>query len=126
MSNDYSSSLSLWERVRVRAVPALAWLACLMTAAALHAQPPGGAAQGDQPAAGDEEAEADLEFVSAMERVLSRAIARAERSVVSIARRNKSAEYARGDIQPDLFRVSPRRLGTGEQVGPGFRADGGG
>ena len=114
MSNDYSNSLSLWERVRVRTVPALAWLACLMTAAALHAQPPGGAAQGDQPAAGDEDAqaEADLEFVSAMERVLSRAIARAERSVVSIARRNKSAEYARGDIQPDLFRVSPRRLGT--------------
>jgi S1-C subfamily serine protease len=114
MSNDYSNSLSLWERVRVKAVLVLAWLACLTAAAALHAQPPGGAAQSHQPAASDEDsqAEADLEFVSAMERVLSRAIARAERSVVSIARRNKSAEYARGDIQPDLFRVSPRRLGT--------------
>ncbi|HVX64798.1 MAG TPA: trypsin-like peptidase domain-containing protein [Pirellulales bacterium] len=55
------------------------------------------------------QAEADLQLVSALERVVSRAIARAEKSVVSIARRSRSAEYARRDAQPDLVGLASRR-----------------
>ncbi|HUY92622.1 MAG TPA: trypsin-like peptidase domain-containing protein [Pirellulales bacterium] len=114
MSND-EHPLSLWERVRVRtlwqATPAL--LAILIVAGATQAQSPGKGPQRDRSLPDDDaQAEADLEFVSTMERVLARAIARAERSVVSIARRNKSADYARGDAQPDLLGLSSRRLGT--------------
>ncbi|HEV3342277.1 MAG TPA: hypothetical protein VG125_18050, partial [Pirellulales bacterium] len=43
----------------------------------------------ETPAQADAQAAADLELISALERVVSRAIARAERSVVSIARRRR-------------------------------------
>ena len=60
----------------------------------------------------DAQAEADLQLVSAMERVVARAIARAEKSVVSIARRSKSSEYARHDSQPDLLGLAARQAGN--------------
>lgn len=60
---------------------------------------PQAAAQDDE-----QQAAADLDLVSAVERVVSRAIARAERSVVSIARRKKtSPEVSRVDSHPNLF-----------------------
>lgn len=65
-----------------------------------------------QPDAEAAQAEADLQLVSAMERVLARAIARAEKSVVSIARRSKSSEYARRDAQPDLLGLATRQAGA--------------
>lgn len=51
-------------------------------------------AQESPPAEDDTQAAADLELVSAVERVVSRAIARAERSVVSIARRKRPVSAA--------------------------------
>ncbi|HEV7222436.1 MAG TPA: trypsin-like peptidase domain-containing protein, partial [Pirellulales bacterium] len=108
------------ERVRVRAQwrALSALLASLFLVGALRADP-GAKAQGERSSQAaqdeqdeqDEQAEADLQFVSAMERVLGRAIARAEKSVVSIARKNRSSEYAPRDSQPDLLRPFSRHAG---------------
>ncbi|HQU45906.1 MAG TPA: trypsin-like peptidase domain-containing protein [Pirellulales bacterium] len=56
-------------------------------------------------AADDAQAAADLELVSAVERVVSRAIARAERSVVSVARRKRmpSSQFL-ADTHPGMGR----------------------
>lgn len=64
---------------------------------------------------------ADLELVSALERVISRAIARAEPSVVSIARRRRdtAAQFA-ADSHPGFFR-QPRDATT--PLDPNFAAN---
>ncbi|HVA51837.1 MAG TPA: trypsin-like peptidase domain-containing protein [Pirellulales bacterium] len=66
-----------------------------------------GIAQDDRApsAADDAQAAADLELVSAVERVMSRAIARAERSVVSVARRKRmpSSQFL-ADTHPGMGR----------------------
>lgn len=61
----------------------------------------------------DAQAAADLELITALERVVSRAIARAERSVVSIARRKHEPEQAnRVDSHPGGFMMGGRDPST--------------
>ena len=115
MNND---ERSLFPRKRLNAkgpcAAAMMLLATLVAAGETQADPPEQGAADDKPAANaptvqDAQAEADLEFVSTIERVLSRAISRAERSVVSIARKSRSADYARRDLQPDLLGLPSHR-----------------
>ncbi|HET6884368.1 MAG TPA: trypsin-like peptidase domain-containing protein [Pirellulales bacterium] len=70
----------------------------------------------------DPQATADLELVSAVERVVSRAIARAERSVVSIARRKRDVSQQLADSHPGAL---SRRVGpdTSTPVDAGFAAN---
>lgn len=84
------------------------WIAfCLIftcVTAPLQAQPAPAAAQTD-----DAQAAADLELISALERVVSRAIARAQRSVVSIARRKRESPQANlMDSHPGRFTLGGR------------------
>src|SRR5487761_64402 len=65
--------------------------------------PPAAAQEDAAPSENDAQAAADLELVSALERVMSRAIARAERSVVSIARRKRaSTQQSTADSHPGV------------------------
>ena len=79
-------------------------------------------------AEGDAQAAADLELISALERVVSRAIARAERSVVSIARRKRPpaglspADFHPGQYPPDSENPWEANLISG-QFGTGVVVD---
>jgi len=68
----------------------------------------------------DRQAAADLELVSAIERVVARSIRRAEKSVVSIARRSTTGhdEQTNRDTRPDRIRVL-RGIGAPSPPGPG-------
>src|SRR5690242_1470736 len=73
---------------------------------------PRAAAQDEAPLPADDDAQAaaDLELVSALERVVSRAIARAEKSVVSIARRKRTPQSpSPADSHPGIFSKSGGR-----------------
>ena len=86
------------------------------------AQPPNEAFAQDELTDDDRQAAADLELVSAIERVVDRSIRRAEKSVVSIARRSTSAhdEQANRDTRPDVIRI-PRGIGRRPLRNQGMR-----
>lgn len=72
---------------------------------------------------GDErQAAADLELISALERVVARAIERSERSVVSIARKAKSPDYT-ADTHPGLFPIDRGQV-SHDPRSPEFAANG--
>ncbi|HUY36793.1 MAG TPA: trypsin-like peptidase domain-containing protein [Pirellulales bacterium] len=75
----------------------------------------------NQPADDDPQAAADLELVLAIERVVARSIQRAEKSVVSIARRSALGrdEQANRDTRPPDRFGDPRGIGVPRPVGPG-------
>ncbi len=80
--------------MRPVALSLLAFLSvCVVFVARAVAQPP---------ASDERQAAADLELISALERVVARAIERSERSVVSIARKAKTPDYT-GDSHPGMF-----------------------
>ncbi|HEX7449933.1 MAG TPA: trypsin-like peptidase domain-containing protein [Pirellulales bacterium] len=77
-----------------------------------------------QPPAGDErQAAADLELISALERVVARAIERSERSVVSIARKAKAPDYT-ADSHPFPNLSSERGQISHDPRSPDFVASG--
>lgn len=71
------------------------------------------------------QAAADLELISALDRVVGRAIGRAERSVVSIARRNRAQAMAqdRQDTRPAFPPVRQLPLATDDPRSPDFMAN---
>jgi serine protease Do len=78
-------------------------LLALLLITALLARPASAQEAASPAQDGDAQAAADLELVSALERVVSRAIARAERSVVSIARRKRASTVNLADSHPGAF-----------------------
>src|SRR6185437_13527404 len=89
-----------------------------------------GSARGQVPAEGDDDvspseaaqAAADFELISALDRVVGRAISRAERSVVSIARRGRSQALAqdRQDTRPPFGPGGQSPLVTDDPRSPDF------
>lgn len=116
---------ALLQSVRPSAASTVGALAVgLLLAGSARAQPP--AEGGDDTDPNDAaQAAADLQLVSALDRVVGRAISRAERSVVSIARRNRAQAMAqdRADTRPPFVPGRQLPLVTDDPRSPEFMAN---
>lgn len=95
----------------------------LLLARTAGAQPP--SEQDDAGLNEAAQAAADLELLSTLDRVVGRAIDRAERSVVSIARRSRAQAIAQGreDTRPPFPPGKPSPLATDDPRSPDFVAN---